>query len=74
MTLRNGQLGFTYIVKKLDVDENIKRRLQAMGLTEGTKVSVLNSKKNGSIIFKVRGTRLAIGRVIAESIFVEEAL
>jgi Fe2+ transport system protein A len=73
MTLRNGIIGHQYIVKDLQVEEFRKRRLQALGLTEGTIISVLNNKKNGSVIFMVRGTRLAVGRQISESLTVEEA-
>jgi ferrous iron transport protein A len=72
MTLLNGQIGTVYIVRQLKLNDNTKRRLQALGLTEGTKVSVLNNKKNGSVIFKVRGTRLAIGARIADLILVKE--
>ena len=50
----------------------MKRRLQMLGMTKGTEVRILNNKKSGSIIMKVRGTRFAIGRRIAEGILVEE--
>ena len=41
-------------------------------MTKDTEVHVLNNKKSGSIIMKVRGTRFAIGKRIAEGILVEE--
>lgn len=72
MTLLNGKIGNSYIVKELSVAGNAAKRLQALGLITGTKVSILNAKKNGAVIFKVRGTRLAVGRNIAESIHVTE--
>ncbi|MFT8349695.1 FeoA family protein [Clostridium saccharoperbutylacetonicum] len=72
MNLLNGVIGNEYIVLNINVDENLVRRLQALGLTNGTKVKILNNKKSGSIIFKVRGTRLAIGKKIAEGILVSE--
>lgn len=50
----------------------IQRRLEALGILEGTKVVVLNRKRNGSTIIKVRGTRWALGNEIAEGIEVEE--
>ena len=71
MNLINGEIGKEYLVKDINVDENIHRRLQALGLTGGTKIKILNNKKSGSIIFKVRGTRLAIGKKIAEGISVK---
>lgn len=72
MTLLKGTIGNTYTVKELSLEKTTKRRLEALGLTDGTKVTILNKKENGSIIFKVRGTRLAIGRQIADSIVLKE--
>ncbi len=43
-----------------------------MGLTPGTEVTVVNSAPlNGPLEIRVRGSRLAIGRGMAERIFVE---
>lgn len=71
MTLLRGKIGSSYIVEDIDLEPSIKRRLEMLGLTNGTKVEILNSKKNGSIIIKVRGTRFAIGKEIASGIVVE---
>ena len=54
------------------MEEGITRRLQALGLNDGTVVTVLNRKKNGALIIRVRGTRLAIGRHISQGIEVRE--
>ncbi len=51
----------------------VARRLEALGVNERTPVTVLNKKGSGSLIIKVRGTRLALGRQIAEGITIEEA-
>ncbi len=72
MTLREGIIGNRYQVKEIQLEDKIKRRLQMLGMTKGTGVRVLNNKKSGSVIMKVRGTRFAIGRRIAEGILVEE--
>ena len=72
MTLREGTIGNTYWVKEIRLEDKIKRRLQMLGMTKGTEVRILNNKKSGSIIMKVRGTRFAIGRRIAEGVLVEE--
>ena len=55
------------------VDEKITRRLEALGVNEGTPVDVLNKKGAGSVIIKVRGTRLALGKRLSSGITVEEA-
>jgi ferrous iron transport protein A len=72
MTLREGTIGNRYQVKEIRLEDKVKRRLQMLGMTKGTEVRVLNNKKSGSIIMKVRGTRFAVGRRIAEGILVEE--
>ena len=72
MTLREGTIGNKYQVKEIQLEDKVKRRLQMLGMTKGTGVQVLNNKKSGSFIMKVRGTRFAIGKRIAEGILVEE--
>lgn len=50
----------------------IRKRLADMGLTPGTKITVVRSAPfNGPIEVCVRGYKLAIGREVAERIFVE---
>lgn len=70
MVLLNGKIGKKYIIEEIKLEAAVKRRLQMLGLTKGTSVEVLNNKRSGSLIFKVRGTRFAIGRHIAEGIAV----
>ncbi|MGB9741110.1 MAG: FeoA family protein [Candidatus Bathyarchaeia archaeon] len=49
-----------------------EKRLMDMGLTPGTKVTVIKSAPfHGPIEILVRGSRLALGRGIAERILVE---
>lgn len=73
MLLVNGKKGSSYYVERINLKEDISRRLQALGVTKGTKIEVLNSKKSGSVIFSVRGSRLAIGKEIASGLEVKEA-
>lgn len=73
MSLFEGIKGTNYEIKGLYVEEGITRRLQALGLNDGTVITVLNRKKNGALIIRVRGTRLAIGRHISQGIEVEES-
>lgn len=72
MTLLNTRKGDFYRVRNIVVKENIQRRLEALGILEGTRIQVLNQKKNGATIICVRGTRWAMGRDIAGGIEVEE--
>ena len=72
MTLFEAEKGISYVVKGLFVEEAVTRRLQALGLNDGTCLTVLNRKRKGALIIKVRGTRLALGKHIAAGIEVEE--
>ena len=53
------------------LEEILERRLEALGLNEGTVVTIMNKKKSGAMIVKVRGTRLALGKHITSQIEVE---
>lgn len=68
MTLFEGECGSEYMVEGLFVEAALTRRLEALGLNDGTHLSVLNRKRNGAMIIKVRGTRLAIGKHISSYI------
>ncbi len=72
MNLKEGKNEGTYIVKAIEIEQNLERRLEALGLTEGSSILVLNNDKNGALTVKFRGTRFAMGRRIAEHIYVEE--
>jgi ferrous iron transport protein A len=73
MKLYEGQIGKTYIVYSVMVKAGITRRLEALGVTELTPVTLMNKKGSGTVIIKVRGTRLALGRKISEGIEIREA-
>ena len=72
MKLNQAEILQNYRITSVQEQEKIQRRLEALGILEGTKVVVLNRKNNGSTIIKVRGTRWALGNEIADGIEVEE--
>ncbi len=72
MTLFEAHKGGEYTIRGLYVEEAVTRRLQALGLNEGTTVTVLNRKRQGALIIQVRGTRLALGRHLSSNIEVKE--
>ena len=43
MTLKEGQNHHSYRVLSMDLDLALERRLEALGLTEGTVVTILNN-------------------------------
>lgn len=72
MTLEEANIGSWYKVKTIHETEQIQRRLEALGILEGTKVEVLNRKRGGATIIRVRGTRWALGKEISQGIEAEE--
>lgn len=70
MTLDKGEISKNYVIEEMVLPLNVQKRLEALGMTSGTQVQVLNSKSKGTLIIKVRGTRFAIGRDISKNISV----
>ena len=67
----NGQ---TYVVEEIHLPGELERRLEALGMTIGTSVSVLEKKGKGILIIKLRGTRFALGYNITRNIKVREGV
>lgn len=72
MTLSEGHIGCSYRIHRIELEEQVTRRLEMLGMTQGTDVQVLNKKRSGPMIIKVRGTRFALGHVFACGIYLEE--
>ena len=68
MTLQEGNSGSKYLVEKTELPVELERRLEALGLITGSKVSVMRKKRKGAMIIKVRGTRFALGSGISSHI------
>lgn len=72
MTLKQGITNHTYRVESICTALDLERRLEALGLTEGSLITILNNQKKGALTARFRGARFAIGRQIAEHILVLE--
>lgn len=72
MKLYEGQKGSTLQVVHMELPVQTERRLEVLGMLEGTRITVVNRKKKGAMIIKIRGTRFAMGQSITEHIEVEE--
>lgn len=72
MNVSQAQKGKIYIVKKINLTGNIERRLEMLGMTDKVKLTILNKKYGGAVILKIRGTRFAVGKEIADAIEIEE--
>ena len=73
MYLKDEQIGRTYVVQKISLPFQLERRLEALGMTSQTPVSVLNRKGKGILIIKLLGTRFALGYNVTKNIGVSEA-
>ena len=72
MKLNDGAVNGTYRVVAIEgLELPVERRLEAIGLTSGTNVTILNKKKKGAVIVNVRGTRFAVGFHVAQGIEIE---
>ena len=74
MTLSDVAPGSVCRVAGLALTTELSRRLEALGMTEGSAVLVLRKKRRGAMIITVRGTRFAVGLDIARHISVREAV
>lgn len=45
MTLKQGKNNHTYRVRSIDIETQLERRLEALGLTEGSLITILNNDK-----------------------------
>ncbi|MBS7007529.1 FeoA family protein [Anaerostipes sp.] len=61
-----------YLVEEIQLELATKRRLESLGMTEGSKIIVMRKKRNGAVIIKIRGTRFALGKEIVRGIQVRE--
>ncbi|HIV85905.1 MAG TPA: ferrous iron transport protein A [Candidatus Monoglobus merdigallinarum] len=68
MLLKDVKIGETCIVERIHLPFRTERRLEALGMTKETPVSVLNRKGKGILIIKLRGTRFALGYNITKNI------
>ena len=72
MILKQGKNDHTYQVCGIHTEKKLERRLEALGLTQGALITILNNDKKGSLTARFRGTRFALGRQIADNIDVRE--
>ena len=72
MTFYEGEKGSTLLVLRMALPVQTERRLEVLGMLEGTRIVVVNRKKRGAMIVKIRGTRFAMGQSITRHIEVKE--
>lgn len=68
LKLSEAQIGKTYSVDRINLKTDVRRRFEILGMTGRAAVTVMNRKRGGAMIIRVRGTRFAIGKEFAEGI------
>ena len=74
MTLADGKIEKDYIVEKVNLPLTLEKRMESLGMTIGSKVTLVHQKRNKTSVILIRGTKFAIGRDVASNIDVREAL
>lgn len=72
MLLKDIQKGQSCIVEQIRLPAQMERRLEALGMTKESVISVLNRKGKGIMIIKLRGTRFALGYNMTKNITVRK--
>ena len=57
MKLHDMKIGQSATVSGTLLRQDTARRLEMLGLTGGTQIKLLNKKRSGAVIVKLRGTR-----------------
>lgn len=74
MKLYQCEKGKEYQIEDIRLSGQMAKRLEVLGLIPYTSILVVNKKRCGTMIIKVRGARLAVGRRIGEGIEVAPSL
>ncbi|MGI5896403.1 MAG: FeoA family protein [Oscillospiraceae bacterium] len=72
MTLAEGEIGQIYAVEHADLPLQVEKRMEALGMTQGTNLKIMHKKGKGTLVILLRGTRFAVGCGIASKIQVQE--
>jgi Fe2+ transport system protein FeoA len=72
MTLLYSKPGDELVVDEITWSPGVKRRLEDMGFVKGTPVRVIRSDGFGAIIVEIKGSKLLLGRGMAQKINVRK--
>lgn len=70
MPLAIARPGETVTVIGVRAGRGLLRRLADMGLTPGIQIRVINSQMPGPVLIDLRGSRVALGRGVAQKVMV----
>lgn len=70
MTLAIVKVGRRVRVVAVDASQELQGRLTAMGMVPGEEIEVLHNSSHGLFIVAVKGSRIMLGRGMAQKILV----
>ena len=73
MPLAMADPGRVLTVTGINAGRGLQRRLADMGLTPGVQIRVMNGQCAGPVLIDLRGSRLGLGRGVAQKILVKES-
>ena len=73
MPLVMANSGKLLTVIGINAGRGLQRRLTDMGLTPGVQIRVMNGQYAGPVLIDLRGSRLGLGRGVAQKILVKES-
>ena len=73
MLLKDIKTGESCVVEKINLPFLMEQRLESLGMTKDTVISVLNRKGKGIMIIRLRGSRFALGYHMTKNITVRKA-
>ena len=73
MPLVMASPGKLLTVTSINAGWGLQRRLADMGLTPGIQIRVMNGQCAGPVLIDLRGSRLGLGRGVAQKILVKES-
>lgn len=68
MPLSMGTINQDLVINDIQASEQIKMRLWSLGFTKGTTVRIMQDGKDGTILLKVRDSKIALNKALAFTI------
>jgi ferrous iron transport protein A len=72
VTLSKVEAGATVIFKDVTVGNELRTRLAAMGMVARAEITVISNSPRGPFMVNIKGSKIALGKKMAEKIIVIE--
>ena len=65
------EAGVTVIFNDVIAGHELRTRLATMGMVPGTEITVVSNMRRGPVVINIKGSKMALGRGMADKITVE---